>query len=86
LLTFRFDGTAWVSLGAVAGFVFSGQELTIDGGGNPVIAYLQGFAGSNAEALRVSTFNGTAWIPIGQLNSVGGYGTTRFLVATRWSL
>ncbi len=70
LQAFRFDGTAWASLGAVAGFVFSGQELTIDGTGNPVIAYLQGFASSNAEALRVATFNGTTWISLGQLDAV----------------
>ncbi|MGZ5687967.1 MAG: hypothetical protein ACXWIQ_09635 [Caldimonas sp.] len=66
----RFAGTAWTPFGNAAGFVFSAQSLALNAAGNPVIAYKQGFAASNAEELRVAAFNGTAWTTLGALDSV----------------
>ena len=42
--------------------------MTLNGAGNPVIAYHQGFGGSNAEALRVAEHDGTVWRQLGQLD------------------
>lgn len=71
LQAYRFDGTAWNLLGNIADFVFNEQDLVLDAAGNPVVAYLQGFAGSNAESLRVAAFNGTAFVTLGQLDGTG---------------
>lgn len=57
----RFDARVWTPFGNLAGFVFSAQELALNSAGNPVIAYKQGFAASNAEALPAAESNGTAW-------------------------
>ena len=67
----RFNGTAWVSLGNAAGLVLSPAAMTLNGAGNPVMAYKQAFGGSNAEALRIAEHNGTVWVPRGQLDSAG---------------
>ena len=81
----RFDGAAWAALGNIAGFVFSPHSLAVNAAGNPIVAYPQGFAGSNAEALRVAQFNGTAWVSLGQLdstpNATDGLGVSQIAIA-----
>lgn len=67
----RFDGTAWLLLGNVADFAFSGHALVLKADGNPFIAFLQGGPSSNGESLRVFEFNGTAFVFRGQLDAVG---------------
>jgi len=67
----RFDGTAWALLGSVSDFDFSGHALVLNATGNPLIAYLQGAPSSNGESLRVVEFNGTAFVSLGQLDTVG---------------
>ncbi|MEO8081516.1 MAG: Ig-like domain-containing protein, partial [Caldimonas sp.] len=69
LQAYRFDGNAWNLLGNIADLVFSEHDLVLDAVGNPFVAYLQGFAGSNAESLRVAAFNGTAFVTLGQLDA-----------------
>jgi hypothetical protein len=67
----RFDGTAWALLGSVGDFVFDGHALVLNATGNPLIAYLQGAASSNGASLRVVEFDGTAFVSLGQLDTVG---------------
>lgn len=67
----RFDGTAWLLLGNVSDFAFSGHALVLKADGNPFIAFLQGAPSSNGESLRVFEFNGTAFVSRGQLDAVG---------------
>src|SRR5262249_4483825 len=62
---FRFDGTAWVDLGSLAG-TSERMEMTLDGNGNPVVARIAGFT-----TLSVARNTGGAWVPLGTLDSVG---------------
>lgn len=59
----RLNGGVWIPLGDAASFVFAATSMTLNGAGHPVIAYRQGFGGSNAEALRVVEHDGTLWKP-----------------------
>jgi len=61
---FRFDGSAWADLGSFSAFV-AGHAMTLDGNGNPVVAYIEGTFASNAARLKVVRNNGTSWVAVG---------------------
>ena len=58
---FRFDGTAWQSLGVFGDSFFYDFTPKLDSSGNPVVLYLKGTGGSNAKQLTLARFDGTAW-------------------------
>jgi Bacterial Ig-like domain len=57
----RFDGTAWQSLGVFGDSFFYDFTARLDSSGNPVVLYLKGTSGSNAKQISLARFDGTAW-------------------------
>jgi hypothetical protein len=61
---FRFDGTAWVDLGSLAG-AFTRIDMALDGNGDPVVVQTSGTTAS------VARNTAGAWVSLGTLDSVG---------------
>jgi len=62
---FRFDGTNWVGLGSFGNTAFSAISLAVGPNDRPVVAFVRGFGGSNAQQLQVIRHDGASWVLLG---------------------
>jgi hypothetical protein len=75
----RFNGTAWVSVGAgvlnAVGSPATNPSLALNSSGNPTVAWQEG-PFSNSSNIYVQRFNGTTWVNVGAgvLDAASGWG------------
>ncbi len=66
---FEAASSSWVSLGVptavIGGAIDTRFDMALMPNGDPVLALVQGFFGSNAEQLRVARHNGSTWVALG---------------------